>query len=60
MGNMGNVRGAAAVREAKLTYLNAHTSNINDENNNNSNNNDVVIAVLAIQLGLLDDAARLV
>jgi intraflagellar transport protein 140 len=42
LGNMGNARGAAAVREAKK-----------------EGNLEVTIGVLAIQLGLLDDAAAL-
>lgn len=49
LGNMGHVRGAAAVREAKKDY----------EKDPTNGSVDVVVGVLAIQLGLLDDAARI-
>ena len=45
---MGHVRGAAAVREAKREC-----------ERDSSGNFDVAVGVLAIQLGLLDDAARI-
>ena len=48
LGNMGHVRGAAAVRESK-----------EKEKDNGSDDNSTTIGVLAIQLGLLDDAARI-
>jgi intraflagellar transport protein 140 len=47
LGNMGHVRGAAAVREAVKN------------SKENGTNIDVAVGVLAIQLGLLDDAARI-
>lgn len=46
LGNMGHARGACALREAL-------------QDPNNANNPDVCVGILAIQLGLLDDAARL-
>jgi intraflagellar transport protein 140 len=46
LGNMGHARGACALRESMQNPANAHSP-------------DVHVGILAIQLGLLDDAARL-